>query len=120
MEQMLEALLGTKWIEWKLQLATSLGVDDATAGGLLGGIAQQLMGRFSTGDLDLQKLQQPAAVMELLGQLDLTTLANQAGIDATKLTAGLACIVPDLAASAGSILGGDSGLGGIFGNMGPS
>jgi len=120
MEQMLEALLGAKWIEWKMQLAASAGVDEAAAGGLLGGIAQLLMGKFSTGDLDLQSLQQPAAVMELLGQLDLASLASQAGIDTGKLTAGLAGIVPDLVTSAGAILGGSSGLGHMFGNMGPS
>lgn len=120
MEQMLEALLGAKWIEWKLQLAASLGVDDVAAGALLGNIAQQLMGKYSTGDLDLQSLQQPSAVMELLTQLDLANLAGQAGIDTAKLTSGLASIIPDLVTSAGAILGGDSGLGGILGNLGPS
>ncbi len=119
MEQMLEALLGAKWIEWKMQLAASLGVDDASAGSVLGGIAQQLMGRYSTGDLDLESLQQPSEVAELLTQLDLASLASQVGVDTEKLMAGLAQIVPDLVTSAGAILGG-SGLGDVLGNMGPS
>ncbi len=97
--------MGAKWIEWKMQLAASVGVDEAASGSLLGGVAQLLMGRYSTGDLDLQSRQQPAAVIELLGQLDLASLANQAGVDVAKLTSGLAAIVPDLVTSAGAILG---------------
>lgn len=117
MEQMLEALLGPKWIEWKMQLSSSLGVDTDAAGTLLGGIAQQLMGHYSTGNLDLESLKQPSAVIELLGQLDLDALATQAEITKEKLASGLARIVPELVESAGAILGGGAGLGGILGNL---
>ena len=117
MEQMLEALLGPKWIEWKMSLAAYLGVDDSVAGSVLGGVAQQLMGRYSTGKLDLASLQQPSAVIELLGQLDLESEAKQAGIDKEKLVSGLVRIVPELITSAGAILGGGAGLGGMLGNM---
>ncbi|MDF1839398.1 MAG: hypothetical protein P1V35_16140 [Planctomycetota bacterium] len=117
MEQMLQALLGPKWIEWKAQLSASLQVDDEAAGGVLGGIAQQIMGRFTAGQLDMASLQQPGGVNELLGQLDLDAVASQAGVDTPKLTQGLAQIVPDLIASASSILGGGGGLSDVLGNL---
>jgi uncharacterized protein YidB (DUF937 family) len=117
MEQMLEALLGPKWVEWKMQLSASLGVDDAAAGTVLGGLAQQLMGRFTSGQLNLARLNEPGAVVDLLGELDLDSLANQIGIDRAKLSAGLTRIVPDLVQSAGSILGGGSGLSDLLGNL---
>ena len=114
---MLETLLGPKWVEWKMHLAANLSVDDSVAGSILGGVAQQLMGRYSTGDLDLASLQQPSAVIELLGQLDLGSVAEQAGIEKDKLASGLARIVPELITSAGAILGGGAGLGGMLGNL---
>jgi hypothetical protein len=120
MEQMLQALLGPKWIEWKMQLAASLEVDDATAGEILGGVAQQLMGRFTSGQLDLESLKQPGAVNDLLGELNLNSIANPVGIEPAKLSAGLMQIVPDLIASAGAILGGGGGLSNILGNLDPS
>lgn len=114
---MLQALLGPKWIEWKAQLSASLQVDDESAGSVLGGLAQQIMGRFSAGQLDLEGLQKPEGLAELLGQLDLDSLAAQVGVDTPKLSEGLAKIVPDLIASASAILGGGGGLSGVLGNL---
>ncbi|MCA9000949.1 MAG: hypothetical protein KDB61_03430 [Planctomycetes bacterium] len=84
---------------------------------MLGGIAGQLMTRFTSGQLNLESLKQPGAVVDLLGELDLDALADPIGIDRAKLSAGLTRIVPDLVQSAGSILGGGAGLSSMLGNL---
>ncbi|MEZ6005407.1 MAG: hypothetical protein R3F17_14875 [Planctomycetota bacterium] len=117
MEQMIEALLGTQWGEWKARVAGQLDVDASQAGKLLGGAAQQVMGLFTQGRLDLASLQTPKGVSSLLDQLNLADLAQQAGVEAQRLEGALGHVLPDLVAKAGSILGGGSGLGSILGNL---
>lgn len=114
---MIEALLGPQWARWKETLSAQLQVSDAQAGQLLGGAAGQVMGLFTQGKLDVQSLQRAQGVAQLLGQLDLKALAQQAGVDSATLEGGLGKVLPDLVESARTLLGGSGGIGDLLNNL---
>ena len=116
---MIQALLGPQMAQWKATLAGQLNVSEDQAGALLGSAAQQVMGLFTQGKLDLAQLQQAQGLGRLLDQLDLKALAQNAGIDAAKLESGLAKVLPELVRSASALLGGAGGLSDLLGKLGP-
>lgn len=117
MEQMIQALLGPQWVQWKATLSAQLNVSDDQAGQLLGAAAQQVMGLFTQGKLDVAALQAPQGVARLLEQLDLQALAQNVGIDAARLEGGLGRVLPELVQSARALLGGAGGIGDLFNNL---
>ena len=116
MEQMIQALLGAQWSEWKARLAGHLGIEDAQAGDVLSGAAQQIMGLYTQGKLQRGDLQNPQGVASLLEQLDVKSLAAPVDIDPARLEGGLAAVLPDLVRGASALLGG-SGLSDFLGNL---
>ncbi len=114
---MIQALLGPQWAQLKATLGAQLNVSEDQAGQVLGSAAQQVMGLFTQGKLDLSALKAPQGVGRLLEQLDLQALAQNAGIDRARLEGGLGQVLPQLVESARALLGGAGGLGDLFNNL---
>ncbi len=114
---MIQALLGTQWTTWKSQFASDLDIGEDKAGPVLAEAAQQVMGLFTQGKLDVQKVQTPEGASDLLNHIDTVSMAQMAGVEKGKVESALGELLPSIIQQAGAMLGGGSGLSDMLGNL---